>query len=184
MGGLIGWLAGAPQQASNAQSYYQNAANQMVNAYGSPAAQTFSREYMGAMQPQFQQLNQQTLDTEAATGLGGSGAGRAMMGDTTANEAASLAQGVAPMYQQALGQYGNIMEAMPGAQEQAYQGAISDFYNMLQSGAMAYGMSSGGGGSFNPAMAGAGITEGPQNMTESGGTYSSTGGYGQVGYGV
>jgi hypothetical protein len=143
MSGLIGWLAGAPSAASTAGGYYQNAANELATEYGSPAAQMFSKEYMGAMQPQITQLNQQGLDQLAATGLGGSGAGRATMGDITAQEAGSLAQGVAPMYQTALSQYGNIIGAMPGAQESAYQGAIQDFYDAIQTGAMAYGASTG-----------------------------------------
>lgn len=137
MSGIIGWLAGAPQAASTAGGYYQTAANQLATEYGSPAAQMFSKEYMGAMQPQMEQLNQQGLGQLAATGLGGSGAGRATMGDITAQEAGSLASGVAPMYQQALQQYGNIIGAMPGAQEGAYQGAVQDFYGALQSGAAA-----------------------------------------------
>lgn len=143
MSGIIGWLAGAPQQASTAGGYYQTAANELATEYGSPAAQMFSKEYMGALQPQIQQLNQQGLANEAATGQYGSGAGRASLGDLTAQEAGSLAQGVAPMYQQALSQYGNIIGAMPGAQENAYQGAIQDFYQALQSGASAYGASMG-----------------------------------------
>lgn len=151
MSGIIGWLAGAPSAASTAGGYYQNAANEIANMYGtgSPAAQTFSGEEMAALRPQFQQQNQQMLGQLAATGLGGSGAGRATMGDVTADQSATLAQNVAPLYSQALSQYGNIIGAMPGAQESAYQGAISDFYNALSTGATAAGAAMGvptGGG--------------------------------------
>jgi hypothetical protein len=128
MSGLIAGLAGAGGAASTAGGYYQNAANELVSATGSPAAQMFSAEEMAALRPLFNQQTQGLLGTEAATGLGGSGAGRAMLGDLTANQSATLASNIAPLYSQALGEYGNIIGAMPGAQTSAYQDAINNFY--------------------------------------------------------
>ena len=182
MSGILGFLSGAPQAANNAGGYYQNAANNLVSAYGSPAAQTFSGEEMAALRPQFAQQNEQQLATEAATGLAGSGAGRASLGDVTAQQSAALAQNVGPLYSQALGQYGDIMQEMPGAQEQAYQGAIQDFYDALQTGASAAGAASGFGNPFGSS--GGSSSSFPGTAVNVGGTYyTGSGGYGQVGYG-
>lgn len=154
MSGILGFLSGAPQAANNAGGYYQNAANQMVSAYGSPAAQMFSGEEMAALRPQFQQENQQMLGTEAATGLAGSGAGRASLGDVTAQQSGALASQVGPLYSQALGQYGDIMQEMPGAQEQAYQGAIQQFMDALSTGASAAGAAGAFGNPFASSSSG------------------------------
>lgn len=152
MSGIIASLAGAPQQASAYGSYYQNAANEISNQYGSPAAQMFSKEQAAALRPQF--ANQQALLTSglAAQGIAPSGAGRAAFGQLGADQAATLAGATAPLYQQALGQYGNIIGAMPGSQVQGYQGAINDFYQAVQmAGEAAAGMPPmNSGGSPNP----------------------------------
>lgn len=158
MGGLVGWLAGAPQQASTYGSYYQNAANEIANQYGSPAAQMFGKEQAASLRPQFQMQQDQLTGALAGQGIAHSGAGRAAFGNLAADQASTLAGAVAPLYQQGEQQYGGIIGAMPGAEVQGYQGAISDFYQALQAAGSAAAMFSGGGGGGAPtpgAVAGA-----------------------------
>jgi hypothetical protein len=154
MSNLISGLAGAGGAASTAGGYYQNAANQIVNQYGSPAASTFANEYKASMDPLFQQQDQGLKAQEAALGITNSGAGKQGFTDLTGQQSAALASGVAPLYSQALGQYGSIIGEMPGAQNTAYQNAISNFYTGVQDiGQAAAGLpptgGSGGSGQFS-----------------------------------
>ena len=181
MGGLIAMLSGAPQAASTAGGYYQGAANEIANEYGSPAATQFVHEQNAALRPEFQQQSDALTSQLAGQGIASSGAGRAAFGNLAANQAATLAGAAAPLYQQGLGQYGQIIGDMPQAQTSAYQGSIQDFYGALQSAAAAAGgmPSLGGGGPGANASYGSG----PGAATESGGTYytNSPGSYGDVG---
>lgn len=129
--GLISGLAGAGGAANQAGSYYQNALNQEINAAGSPAATDFARLQMATLRPEISSQNDQLLGTLAATGLGGSGAGRSLGGNVASNEASTLAGVTAPLYQDAMNTYGSIDAAMPGAQNQAYQNAIQQFYQAI-----------------------------------------------------
>jgi hypothetical protein len=160
MGGLIPALAGAPQAASNAQGYYQNAADMIATQTGSPEAQMFSKEQMAALRPMFAQQDAALTAQNAAQGIGASGAGRYNFGNLGAQQAGVMAGSVAPLYSQAESQYGNIIGAMPGAQEGAYQGAVDQLLQAIQTGATA----AGGMGGFDfagvPGMPGAsGSTE-------------------------
>lgn len=141
MSGIIPGLAGAPQAASTAGGYYQNAADQIATQYGSPEAKMFSSEEMGALRPQFAQQAAQLTASNAAQGTGTSGAGRYNFGNLAGQQSAALAGAVAPLYQQGESQYGNVISAMPGAQTSAYQDAIQSFYAAMQdAGQMAAGM--------------------------------------------
>lgn len=131
MSGIVGMLSGAPSAASTAGGYYQNAANELANEYGSPAAQMFGKEQMASLRPLFNQQTQALTGDLAAQGIAPSGAGRAAFGNLAANQSATLAGSVAPLYQQALGQYGNIIGQMPGSQVNAYQDAINNFYQAV-----------------------------------------------------
>lgn len=142
MSGLIAGLAGAGGAASNTGGYYQNAMNNLVNAYGSPAAQTFGSEETAALQPQFKIQDQNLADRLSSMGILNSGSGRNDFSQLTADQSGTLAGAIAPLYQQALGEYGSIDAAMPAAQENAYQNAINSFYNGIGS----IGSFFGGGG--------------------------------------
>jgi len=102
-----------------------------INAAGSPAATDFARLQMATLRPEITAQNNQLLGTLAATGLAGSGAGRSLGGNVASNEASTLAGVTAPLYQDAMNAYGNINAAMPGAQNQAYQDAIQQFYQAI-----------------------------------------------------
>lgn len=141
MSGLIAGLAGAGGAANTAGGYYQNAMNNEVNAYGSPAAKIFGREQDAALLPQFNTQNQQMIDRINALGLGGSGAGTHDLQDVTGQQSATLAGAIAPLYQQALSAYSNINSQMPGAQMNAYQNAINNFYaGLSDAGSLAAGL--------------------------------------------
>ena len=141
MSGIIPGLAGAGGAANTAGGYYTNAANDIVNATGSPAAATFGQLQNAQLRPQFQSAINQVGAQAAAQGITGSGSDRANLGNVTAQNAATLAGAEAPLYSQALGQYGSIIGQEPGAQNQAYQNAISQFYTGLQdAGSMIGGM--------------------------------------------
>lgn len=141
MSGIISGLAGAPQAASTAGGYYQNAADQIATQYGSPEAKMFSAEEMGALRPQFRQQDAQLTASNAAQGIGTSGAGRYNFGNLGGQQAAALAGAVAPLYQQGEAQYGNVISEMPQAQEGAYQSAIQQLYAAIQdAGQIAGGM--------------------------------------------
>lgn len=156
MSGIIPGLAGAPQAASTAGGYYQNAAQEIANQYGSPAANMFSQMAMAKLQPDFQSQINQSAAQAAAMGITGSGAGRANLGNVTAQNAATLAGSVAPFYQQGMQDYAGVIGQMPGAQNNAYQDAIQQFYQAISSGAsLAAGMppmggSPSGGGGYDP----------------------------------
>jgi hypothetical protein len=125
MGGVLSWLSGAQGAAGNAGQYYTNAENQLVNAYGSPAAQLFGKEQLAAEQPGFQSALQSGIGAEAAAGLLGSGQGQQSLNQVISNQGATQAAALAPLYQQALSQYGNIVAQQPGAQLGAYNNAIN-----------------------------------------------------------
>lgn len=141
LGGLIGDLSGATYDANNTGSYYQNAMNQLVNSTGSPAAQQFGAEESASLKPLFNQQDQNLAAKEAAMGITNSGAAKNDFSNLTAQQSATLAGAVAPLYQSAIGSYGSLAGEGAGAQSSAYQHALDQFYNSLQ---MA------GAGSSNP----------------------------------
>lgn len=149
MSQLIAGLSGANGAASNAGSYYQNAADNIFNTAGSPEAQKFSQIYQAALQPGFQQSQQGLLGTLASQGITTSGAGKADLSNLFSNQSAQFAQGVAPMYQEAEQQYGNVLSQQPGAELGAYNQANNQFIQGVGSlGSLAaeiYGGGFGGG---------------------------------------
>lgn len=150
MSGLIAGLAGAPGAASNAGSYYQNAMQNEINATGSPAAQQFGAMEQQALQPRFNQQDQLLADKEASMGITNSGAAKSDYGALGADQAATLAGAISPLYGQAMGTYGQIDANMPGAQNSAYQNAISNFYTGISDlGSLAAGVPP-GASSGNP----------------------------------
>ena len=146
MSGLIAGLAGAPQAASVTQGFYGQALNNDVNAAGSPAAADFAKLQAASLRPQFAAQDAQLGAQSAAQGLVGSGEGRALGGSVASNQASTLAGVTAPLYQQALGNYGQVNAEMPGAETQSYNDAISQFEQAVASGASAFGGGFGGGG--------------------------------------
>ena len=130
--GIVDTLSGASASANQAGGYYQDAMGRLISATGSPAAQTFGREEAAALQPQFNQQDQGLAAKEAAMGITNSGAAKADFSNLKADQSATLAGSIAPLYQSAIGQYGNIDAAMPGAQQAAYQDAVNNFYNSVQ----------------------------------------------------
>jgi hypothetical protein len=149
---LVGFLAGAPQQAQNSNQRFQNASNESGGYYndalnklvsstgsGSPAAATFGAEQKAALQPMFDQQNQQLAARNAAQGIGSSGSGAYNNEQLQADQSATLAGAIAPLYSTALGQYGQIAGQQAGTQSglvgqgagaanQSYGQAIQDFY--------------------------------------------------------
>jgi len=182
MSGLISSLAGAPGAASQAGSYYQQAMQNLINAYGSPAAQTFGKEEQQSLQPMFAQQTQGLVDQLNALGIQNSGAGSAQLGNLAANQSSTLAGAIAPLYSQALSQYGNIDAMMPGAQNQAYQNAISNFYGALSGTAGLVGDAFGvpGMGSFSTNASGQGFVDNMGNPTTANDPYA---GYADLGTG-
>ena len=185
MSGLIAGLAGAGGAASTTGGYYQGAANDIVNATGSPAAATFTRLLNRSLQPQFAAQNAQTNAGLAAQGITNSGQGRSDFGNTMATQSGQIAGADAPLYSQALGEYGNIIGAMPGAQVNSYQDAINNFYQALSAaGSAAAGVPPTGlSGSPGPASGGP-YNSGSWNIPGGGGSpsaapdyYASAGGY-------
>lgn len=169
MSGIISGLAGAGGAANTAGGYYTNAANQIASEYGSPAAQMFSKEYISSLQPGFEDQQRGLLGTLSALGITNSGAGKADLSNLYGQEAAGEAAGIAPMYQQALGQYGNIISQEPGAQNNAYQNAIQNFYAGISDAAsLAAGLPPTGQTSGGVDYSGSGL--GPSNPLGSGGT--------------
>ena len=147
MSQILAWLSGAPQAANQAGSYYQNAANDVYQQYGPSATKYFTAEQNAALRPQFQQQEQQLAGTEAAQGITHSGAGIDAFGNLGAQQAGALASADAPLFSQGLQGATGIYSQMPGAQNNAYQDAIQQFYQALQTGASAFGAGFGGGGS-------------------------------------
>jgi hypothetical protein len=170
---LVGFLSGAPQQAQTANQYYQNASGQTGGFYGnalnnivnstsptgSPAAQTFGAEESAALQPGFQQQQEQLAASDAAQGIGASGSGKYNTGQLASNQAATLAGAIAPLYASSLGTYNQgqlqgagaqsgLVGQGAGAANQAYGNAINQFYGAADAAGGAYG--GGGGGSSNP----------------------------------
>ena len=155
MSSLISGLAGAGGAANTAGGYYTGAANDIYNAYGPSATSNFVRLQNQALRPQMDEAAQQLSATQAAQGLSKSGAGRANYGTVGANDASSLASADAPLFSQGLGAAAGTLSQMPGAQNQAYQNAIQQFYQAIGSaGSLAgdiMGMPSGGGGGGSAA---------------------------------
>ncbi len=165
---LVGFLAGAPQQGQTANNYFSRAADQSGNYYGdamnklvtstgsgSPAAATFGAQEKAALQPVFDQQNQQLSARNAAQGIGSSGSGNYNNQQLAADQSATLANAIAPLYSTALGQYGQIAGQGAGTQSNlvgsgaqagsgAYGQAIQDIYGAAQTAAT--GIPSGGGG--------------------------------------
>jgi hypothetical protein len=188
----MGWLAGAPQAASTAGGFYSDAAKQIANEYGSPAANQFAAMQMGATQPDFQKYIDQAAAQAAAMGITGSGAGRANLGNVTAQQSAALAGSIAPLYQQGLQDYSSIINQMPGAQAGAYNQSITDLMNAIQMGAAAAGGmpglgGGGGGGGINPSVGGGQSISSPGYLPPGMGTASyytptpTSGPYGAMG---
>lgn len=132
LGGIIDTLSGANHSASKVGNYYNDAMSKLLNSTGSPAAQEFGAEEKASLQPMFDQQNQALAAKEAAMGITNSGAAKADYSNLQADQSRALAGAVAPLYSSAIGSYGNIAGAMPGAQSGAYQNAIDNFYNSVQ----------------------------------------------------
>jgi hypothetical protein len=158
LGGTEGLLSGATYDANNTGNYYQQALNKLISSTGSgsPAAQTFSNEEVAALKPLFKTQNQNMADQDASLGITESGAAKKGYSDLASNQSAALAGNIAPLYSQALGAYGNIAAAEPGAQSGVYQNATDQFnqaaYGLLTGQPQQadpynpYGPDSGGGG--------------------------------------
>lgn len=173
MQGLISGLAGAGGAANTAGSYYQNALGQLINSTGSPAASTFGAEEIAGLQPGFKQQDQNLIGTENALGIANSGAAKANLTDLAAGQSSAEAQGIAPLYSQAEQQYGNILGQEPGAQNQAYQGAINQFLQSISdAGSLAATAFGGGGGGAGADLASLGIGGGSGGSTAYSGTNS------------
>lgn len=154
MSGIISSLSGAPNAASQAGGYYTNAANQIASRYGSPLANEYAAMEMGAERPQQQALLNQAAAGAAAMGITGSGEGRANLGNVDAQNSATLAGTIAPLFQQGLSTAADVIGQMPGAQNQAYQDAIQQFYQAVSmAGQAAAGMPpSAGAGPSGPGQ--------------------------------
>jgi len=149
---ILGFLSGAPQAANQAGSYYQNAANDVYQQYGPSATKYFTAQQNPALRPQFQQQEQQLAGTEAAQGITHSGAGINAFGNLGAQQAGALASADAPLFSQGLQGATGIYSQMPGAQNNAYQDAIQQFYQALNSaGSLASGIPSGGAAPTPPS---------------------------------
>lgn len=168
LGHIIDFLSGAStsgnkannnytKAADQSQSYYGNALNSLVNSTGSgsPAAATFGAEQKAALQPMFDQQNEQLAARNAAQGIGSSGSGNYNNQQLAADQSATLAGAIAPLYSTALGEYGHItgqgaatQSGLVGqgaaASNAAYGQSIQDFYGAAQTAAT--GIPSGGGG--------------------------------------
>ena len=152
-------FGGSPSQAaSNVQGYYSGAANNLVNAYGSPAATTFGNEETAALQPQFTLQDQQLAASNAAQGITNSGSAKYNNSNLAGQQSAVLAGSIAPLYQQALGEYGNIESAGAGAEAGAYdqqqQNVAQGWGSLFGAVGSAFGggiPSGGGGGGSTPA---------------------------------
>lgn len=172
---LVGFLAGAPQQAQQSNQQFQNASNESGGYYtdalnklisstgsGSPAAQTFGAEQQAALQPMFQQQRDQLAGSNAAQGITNSGSGSYNNTQLSADQGATLANAIAPLYSQALGQYGNIAGQQAGTQSglvgqgataanNSYGQAIQDFYGAASTAATGLPISGGGSSPGLPA---------------------------------
>jgi|HubBroStandDraft_4_1064222.scaffolds.fasta_scaffold00042_48 hypothetical protein len=138
---LLGWLSGAPSAANNTGSYYTNAANDIYNLYGPSATSTFTKEQNRALQNQFQTQDQQMVDSLAAKGLAGSGAGQYNFGNLGAQQSGVIAGADAPLFSQGLAGAAGVYSQMPSAQANSYQDAINNFYQAISAaGSMAAGM--------------------------------------------
>ena len=103
--------------AANAAGGYQNAAIQnLINATGSPAAQTFGRLQLAAERPAFQSSNDALSAQQAAMGLGGSGEGRALGGNVAANETGATGRRLGSALFTGAASTATSIATMPGAQ--------------------------------------------------------------------
>lgn len=170
MSQIIAWLSGAPQAASTSGSYYDNAADKVFNQYGPSATKYFTAEQNAALRPQFQQQEQQLAGTEAAQGITHSGAGINAFGNLGAQQAGALASADAPLFSQGLQGATGIYSQMPGAQNNAYNDAIQQFYQALSMAGQAAGgipPSAGAGPSSSDSTAGYSYYNGgPSGSTE------------------
>jgi hypothetical protein len=176
MSGIIPGLAGAGGAANNAGNYYNQALDREVNSTTSPAANAFIATQNRALQPQFNSEDADLTSYLASKGITNSGSARSDFSDLGVGQSAAIASADAPLYQAALNQYGAINAQEPGAQESAYNDAISQFYQALQEGSSmagaAFGLPSAGGGGGG-ATAGAGAPYGSSAYyTQSGVPYS------------
>lgn len=138
MNSIIGWLSGATGSGNQAKDQvndaYQNAMKNVVSATGtgSPAATTFGDQETAALQPRFAQQQQQLAAKEAAMGITNSGAAKSDFTQLGADQSATLAGSIAPLYSAALGSYDSLNAAQPGqassAYNNAYQNAVQNFY--------------------------------------------------------
>ena len=170
MSQILAWLSGAPQAANQAGSYYQNAANDVYQQYGPSATKYFTAEQNAALRPQFQQQEGQLAGTEAAQGITHSGAGINAFGNLGAQQAGALASADAPLFSQGLQGATGIYSEMPGAQNNAYNDAIQQFYQALSMAGQAAGgipPSAGAGPSSSDSTAGYSYYNGgPSGSTE------------------
>ncbi len=115
--------------------------NSIVNSTGSPAAEQFGKQMQASDQAMFKQQNQNLAAKESAMGITSSGAAKADFTDLAAQQSGVLAGQVAPLYLDALNQYGNIAgqgaAAESGGYNSAHQAALDQFYKSLNSAAAA-----------------------------------------------
>lgn len=139
MSQILAWLSGAPQAANQAGSYYQNAANDVYQQYGPSATKYFTNAQDLALRPQFQDQADDLAGTEAAQGVTHSGAGVNAFGNLGAQQAGALASADSPLFSQGLQGATGIYSQMPGAQNNAYNDAIQQFYQAISMAGQAAG---------------------------------------------
>jgi hypothetical protein len=124
--GLLNALSGGNQAGSAASGQYQQAANQsnkgyqnaeaqLVSSTGSPAAQTFEAEENAALQPQFRQQDANLAASNAAQGITDSGSGNFNGQELAGQQSGAIASADAPLFSEALQQYGNMLSEGAGA---------------------------------------------------------------------
>lgn len=94
----------------------------------------------------FAQQDSDLTAQESSEGILNSGAGRAGLNTLAGQQSDTLAGAVAPLYSEALGEYGQISGQEAGAQTGAYDQSLQDFYSAINSALGAAGAALGGGG--------------------------------------
>jgi hypothetical protein len=188
LGGLVKDISGAGYNANQAGGYYQGAygpaEQQLINSTGSPAATTFGNLQEAALQPRFNRENQNLAAREAAMGITHSGAANSDFSQLAADQSGVLSGALAPLYSQALGQYGNLLSGgaagQAGAQTGAYNQSLNDFYGALGAAAGAPNISSGGGGGSGGGFGGYSLGNVPTGVQENTSPTPQYGNFGNV----
>jgi hypothetical protein len=146
IGAEHGYYQGADKDTQNnyndldkdISQYYTGAENQVNNEVNGNVGSSVLAEQGAALRKQFADQQKQLTGSLAAQGILGGAGGNIDMADLGGSQAAAIAQADAPLYQQAMNAYDNLVSGDANARSGARGQEMQNLYNSGQNAAATY----------------------------------------------